>query len=336
MKKHLIITISSIALSVVLCYYLVISSNTESEFSFNIGLFASVIGVLNIYLLYFIAKKLDIFFPWQTHTNSRLFFGLILQYLITVVVAVAGFYVYASLFTTIENFFTIHRDTLIKLYILLFIIILIYSIIYFAFYSYYSFATLQIETVKQERKQIDLQLKALKSQISPHFLFNSLNTISSLVHSDVNRTELFVRRLAKMYQYTLQSYHSKLITLKEELEFVESYLFLLETRFKDKFTATITISDDLHETKIPPLTIQMLIENAVKHNVMDEENPLEIKIYRDKEHICVKNTLTKSPKNAISFKIGLKNINKRYLLLVNKGISVSNGDCFSVKVPIIR
>ncbi|NVK53765.1 MAG: histidine kinase [Flavobacteriaceae bacterium] len=337
MKKHSIIIFSSIVLSIVLSYYLAISgTNTDSEFTVGVGFFASIFGVLTTYLLYFITKKLDKFFPWQTHTNSRLFVGLFVQYSIVVSIAVTGFYIYARLFTTTEAFFTVHKETLIKIYLLLFIAILIYTIVYFAFYSYYSFATLQIETVKQECKQIDLQLKALKSQISPHFLFNSLNTISSLVHTDVKRTTLFIRRLAKMYQYTLQSYHSKVIPLKEELDFVSSYLYLLETRFRNKFTASIEIEEDLYATNIPPLTLQMLVENAVKHNVMDDEHPLQIKIFKDNAHICVQNTITKSPENKVSFKIGLKNINQRYLLLVNQGIVVSNGAVFSVKVPIIR
>jgi LytS/YehU family sensor histidine kinase len=195
---------------------------------------------------------------------------------------------------------------------------------------------LQIESVKQERKQIDLQLKALKSQLSPHFLFNSLNTISSLVFVDKKKAKLFIRRLSKLYDYTLQSYHSKLITLKEELDFVESYQYLLAIRFEDKFKTNIRIDEGLWSTKIPPLSLQMLVENAVKHNTMSIEKPLIIDVFIEGEYICVTNTITESPKEKTSFHVGLKNINKRYLLLVNKGISVSNGNNFSVKIPIIR
>ena len=214
--------------------------------------------------------------------------------------------------------------------------LLIYTVVYFAFYSYYSFATLQIESVKQERKQIDLQLKALKSQLSPHFLFNSLNTISSLVFADKSKAKLFIRRLANLYNFSLQSYQSKLITLREELDFVKSYQYLLAIRFENKFQSNINISDDLLDTKIPPLSLQMLVENAVKHNTMSIEKPLQIDVFSEGEYICVTNAVTDSPMGKTSFHVGLKNINKRYLLLANKGITVSNGKDFIVKIPIIR
>lgn len=328
---------SSILLSLLLSYYLVISDQQEVQnYTATIAVLSAFIGLLITYTLYFVTIKLDRLLPWQTQTNNRLFFGLLFQYLLSIVISIGSFYVYYELFIGNDGFFIEYRETLIKLSILLFILLLIYTVIYFAFYSYYSFATLQIESVKQERKQIDLQLKALKSQLSPHFLFNSLNTISSLVYKDQKKSETFIRKLAKLYQYTLQSYHSRLITLKEELEFVNSYLFLLQTRFENKFTIDIQIPDDILNSDIPPLTLQLLIENAVKHNVLDASNPLEIKIYKEEEKIVVKNTVTKSPIAKDSFKIGLKNINSRYLLLVNKGISITNGNYFTVKIPIIK
>ncbi len=311
-------------------------STQEVVFSFTIASLASFTGIFISYVLFYVVKKLDSYFPWQTQTNNRLFLGFIIQYVITVCLAIGLFYVYTSIFKAEVDFFYDHKELLIKLSILLCIILLIYSVIYFAFYSYYSFATLQIESVKQERKQIDLQLKALKSQLSPHFLFNSLNTVSSLVFVDKWKAKLFIRRLANLYNYTLQSYHSKLITLKEELDFVASYQYLLAIRFEDKFKANITINDDLLETKIPPLSLQMLVENAVKHNTMSIDNPLLIEVFIEGDFICIQNTITESPKDKASFKVGLKNINKRYLLLVNKGISISNGEKFTVKIPIIR
>lgn len=337
LKKHFIITISSIVLAIILSYYLVISgSNQEMKFSFTIALLSSLVGVFIAYVLFFVVKKLDKIFPWQTQTNNRLFLGFVVQFVIAVCLAIGFFYSYTKILNPEIDFFNEYRALLIKLSILVCIIMLIYSIVYFAFYSYYSFATLQIESVKQERKQIDLQLKALKSQLSPHFLFNSLNTISSLVFADNKKAQHFIRRLGKLYNYTLQSYHSKLITLKEELDFVASYQYLLAIRFEDKFKTNIQIETELLETKIPPLCLQMLVENAVKHNTMSVEKPLVIDIFKEGEFICVKNTITESPKEKTSFQVGLKNINKRYLLLINKGISISNGINFTVKIPIIR
>ncbi len=337
MRKHIIIILLSSILSSVLSYYLVISDfNEELEFTFTVALLSSVAGICISYVLFFIVKKLDKTFSWQTHTNNRLFIGFFIQYAIVVFLAFGFFYSYTKIVNPEIDFFLDYKELLIKLALLLCIMLLIYSVIYFAFYSYYSFATLQIESVKQERKQIDLQLKALKSQLSPHFLFNSLNTISSLVFVDKSKAKLFIRRLANLYNFSLHSYQSKLITLREELDFVKSYQYLLAIRFENKFKSNINISDDLLETKIPPLSLQMLVENAVKHNTMSIENPLQIDVFSDGEYICVTNAVTESPKGKTSFHVGLKNINKRYLLLANKGISVSNGTNFTVKIPIIR
>lgn len=319
MKKHLIIVISSIIISFLLSYYLVISNQGElQDYSLNTGLLSSLLGVLVTYVIYFLALKLDRLFPWQTQTNNRLFVGYILQAIVSFILIFGGIYLYAYWILSTEDFFVTYQETLIKLAILLCILLMVYSVIYFAFYSYYSFATLQIESVKQERKQIDLQLKALKSQLSPHFLFNSLNTISSLVHVNAKRSEMFIRKLANMYQFTLNSYHSTLISLEEELNFVESYQYLLETRFEDKLKIDIAISRDLYQTQIPPLTLQMLLENAVKHNTLSIDNPLKVSIYIDGDYICVQNNITEEPKQKTSFHIGLKNINTRYLLLAKR------------------
>ncbi len=337
MKKHLIIIVSSAVLSLILSYYLVISNQGElQEYTITIGLLSVSLGLLVAYILYFLAIKLDQLYPWQTQTNNRLFIGFILQIFAAFSIIFGFIYVYSNLIISNEEFFTEYQETLIKLSILLCILLLVYSVVYFAFYSYYSFATLQIESVKQERKQIDLQLKALKSQLSPHFLFNSLNTISSLVHTNTKKSELFIRKLANMYQFTLSSYHSMLISLEEELDFVASYQYLLETRFEDKLAIKINIPATLNATKIPPLALQMLIENAVKHNTMDKKNPLQVSVYVEGNHICVKNNITEEPSHKTSFHIGLKNINTRYLLLASKGISISNGNVFLVKIPIIR
>jgi len=315
----------------------VISNQGElQEYTITIGLLSGFLGLLVVYVLYFLAIKLDKLFPWQTQTNNRLFIGFVLQMFVAFSIIFGSIYLYSTYIISNEDFFIDYQDTLIKLSILLCILLLVYSVIYFAFYSYYSFATLQIESVKQERKQIDLQLKALKSQLSPHFLFNSLNTISSLAHSNTKKSELFIRKLANMYQFTLNSYHSMLIPLEEELDFVASYQYLLETRFENKLAIKIDIPQELNASKIPPLTLQMLIENAVKHNTLDKNNPLQVSVYVEGNFICIKNNITEEPSNKTSFHIGLKNINTRYLLLASKGISISNGTIFLVKIPIIR
>lgn len=332
MKKHFFIAIVGLLIGVLVGYYILISEYQENEtFSSTNVLIISCFGIVLANIIYFISSKLDKMLPWQKHVNNRLLIGIVANF------AIAYALVYGLLFSL--NFFSqntiLTSSILIKIAIVLFVLVLLYEIIYFALYSYYSYATLQIETVRQERKQIELQLKALKSQLSPHFLFNGLNTVSSLVFKDENKAEKFIRKLANMYNYTLKSYDVKLITVEEELEFVKSYIYLIQTRFNKSFTCTIQLDDTILKTKIPPLTLQMLVENAVKHNILTIKNPVNVTITSAENQLIVQNNITEKPTKITSFNIGLKNINARYLLLAQQGISSTNGENFTVKLPLI-
>lgn len=332
-KKHFFITFFGTVLGLLLGYYLVISEQQENaSFSFLDVVLTSFVGIISSYVAYLVSVFLDQKIPWRQNVNNRLSVGILLHFIaIYLLVFLIVYSAEQLVFDTVFN-----KSLYLKLAILLFIIVLIYQIVYFALYSYYSYATIQIETVKQERKQIELQLRALKSQLSPHFLFNGLNTVSSLVFKDENKAERFIRKLAKMYDYTLKSYDTKLISVAKELEFVKSYLYLITTRFDQKIKCSISISDELLTTKIPPLTMQMLVENAVKHNVLTEENPLIISVFSGEKQFIIQNNITEKPQKVTSFNIGLKNINERYLLLTKQGITTTNGQNFTVKLPVIR
>jgi uncharacterized protein (UPF0333 family) len=335
-KKHLFIVLLGSILGFLLSFYLVESEAVEtvSFSSFQVVL-SCLTGIVVAYLIYTCSLILDKMLPWKKYVETRLFAGIVTLFGLSFLLISGMIYVFDYATNDTLNFMAVFEPMLIKLAIILFILILIFEIIYFALFSYYSYTTLQIEAVKQERKQIELQLNALKSQLSPHFLFNSLNTISSLVYKERSRAKIFIRKLANMYQYTLQSYTEKLIPLREELNFVYSYVYLLETRFKDAIICSIDISDELLDARLPPLALQMLIENAVKHNQKSIKEPLQIVIKSSKKYIIVENNITETPTNITSFKIGLKNINARYLLLHTEGIVVSNGNNFSVKIPVI-
>ena len=329
-KKHFFIILLGVIIGALLGYYFIVSK--QQVFTLTKVLLTAFSGVIVVYSCYGTTKLLDKSIPWKNQIGTRLLLGIVIHFLVAFGLSFILFYLYSLLENVSENY----EPIFIKLGILLFLLAIVFQVIYFALYSYYSYATLQVEEIKQERKQVELQLKALKSQLSPHFLFNGLNTISSLIFKNDIKAKVFIRKLAKMYDYTLKSYHEKLITLKEELDFVQSYIFLIETRFENKFKCKISIDQGLLETKIPPLTLQMLIENAVKHNTMSNSEPLHIDITSDKKYITVQNNITSIPFKVNSFKIGLKNISSRYLLLHGEGIIITNGNNFIVKIPIIR
>lgn len=336
-KKHLFISILGAMLGFLIYYYLVVSnSTTEETLQFTDAFVAVLCGVFVAYVFFWLSLKLDLLLPWKIQITNRLLIGILVHFLSAVLLISSVFYVYITYVLGMQPSFKAYQHAFIKLSILLLVLSLLYTVIYFAFYSYYAYATLQIETVKEERKRIHLQLKALKSQLSPHFLFNSLNTVSSLIYKSEDKAELYIRRLAKIYQYTLSSYHEKLVTLKQELELVKSYQFLLNTRFENKLKSSIEVPNEFQDTKIPPLTLQMLVENVVKHNELLEEDPLTVCIKIEGDSIVVENNITRPPAKIDSFNIGLSNIKARYQLLSNKEVIVNKGALFTVKLPLLK
>ena len=182
-----------------------------------------------------------------------------------------------------------------------------------------------IENEKLKQENLENQLVALKNQINPHFLFNSLNSLNSLIRGNKEAT-MFVNKLSFMYRYILQSSDRNLVTLKEELKFLDSYIFLIKTRYRNRIEIEINISDDLCDQKVPPLALQLLVENAIKHNEISETNPLLVKIYFDSDYLCVENKIRLRSTFVDSTGKGLSNLNKRCLLLKDRKIEISDAD----------
>nr|MBX2844636.1 histidine kinase [Saprospiraceae bacterium] len=294
---------------------------------------AAIWGVVVTYWFWMLSKRFDQWLPWQKNTGLRFGIGVLVTFLS----------VFAITYLAVLTYALFGRNVLlegatslwIKLAVLLFIITFVASVIYFAYHSYEYFTKIQIEEVRQERKQIDLQLQALKKKLTPHFLFNSLNTVSSLLYKDPKVAEVFIRRLATTYDYTLKNYNQQLVSLEEEINLVKAYHFLLSTRFDEQLDLTIQVPDHLLDSKIPPLTLQMLVENAAKHNTISVDQPLNVQVKAYGKWIEVENKRTASPKQVNSTKLGLKNIRERYELLAGESIQIEQDDFFRVKLPVI-
>ncbi len=178
------------------------------------------------------------------------------------------------------------------------------------------------------------ELEALKNQINPHFLFNSLNSLNSLIRDNKPATT-FVNKLSFMYRYILQSRSQDLVTIEEELKFLESYIYLINTRYRDRFKIEISIDSEFMTEKIPALALQLLVENAVKHNEISESNPLLVKVYYEKNAIVVENVIRLRTTFVDSTGNGLVNLDKRYMMLKNQNIIISNAEnIFKVKLPL--
>ena len=194
------------------------------------------------------------------------------------------------------------------------------------------------ETEELKKVQIQSELENLKTQVNPHFLFNSINSLSSLIGEDPDKAEKFLSEMSKVYRYLLQNNDQELTPLCVELEFINSYYHLLKTRYEDGILMEVFIAKKYHQHLLPPLTLQMLIENAVKHNAILEKSPLRIKIIvNENEQLIVQNNIQKKTTAIESNKIGLKNIKAKYKLLNQEEVLVEeNNNCFTVTIPLIK
>ena len=189
-----------------------------------------------------------------------------------------------------------------------------------------------------KRENLQNQFNALKSQLDPHFLFNGLNTIMELIEEDKQLAKGFVAKLSDVFRYLLNHSSEQLISLKEEVRFSKDYIYLLKLRHK-YLTVDFDLEDQLIESlKIPPLAIQLLLENAIKHNEISKLKPLKISMNLEGDAIAVVNPLQKKTVHAAKgVGMGLKNLSERYKILTGKDIVITVEDsCFKVKIPIIK
>ena len=194
-----------------------------------------------------------------------------------------------------------------------------------------------LEAEQLKRENIASQFETLKSQVNPHFLFNSLNTLITIIPEDPELAVTFVQKLSNVYRYVLQNKDRELVTLAEEMKVAEAYLFLLKTRFGENLRVNTDIPQDQLGKFIAPLTLQMLLENAIKHNVVSVEKPLHIYLYVEKDDVLVvKNNLQRKSSVPDSTQTGLTNITQRYRLLCRRAVEVIvTASNFMVVLPLL-
>jgi LytS/YehU family sensor histidine kinase len=196
--------------------------------------------------------------------------------------------------------------------------------------------SLENETLRREALQS--QFESLKNQLSPHFLFNSLTALKTLIREAPETAQNYVNSLSKALRYTLQSNEKQLVTLKEELVFMDSYLYLIKLRFDTNLSVGISIKEEYSSYRLPPLTIQTLVENAIKHNEISKEKPLIINIITtNMERLAVWNNIQQKISEEEGTGIGLTNLSKQFQLLMGEDITISNkNNQFWVEVPLIK
>ena len=203
----------------------------------------------------------------------------------------------------------------------------------FFFYVMWAEAVDNMKKLREEK--LIFQYETLKSQVNPHFLFNSLNTLISLVRSEPELSEKFVQKLSSIYRYILENREKELVTLSAELDFVNDYFYLQKIRDDEKILMKTELNIDLNAL-IVPVSLQLLVENALKHNTSTRKQPLEIIIHNEGiDKLVVRNKLQMKTQLAVSSKIGLKNLNERCRLIMNREIEIlETTDEFIVKIPV--
>ena len=187
-----------------------------------------------------------------------------------------------------------------------------------------------------ERELSQIRFEVLKSQINPHFMFNSLNVLSGLIQVDVDKAQLFIDEFSQIYRYVLETIEQPVVTLSQELEFMRSYLFLQQIRYGEALTHSVNIPTERLPMLLPPLSLQVVLENAIKHNIVNEAKPLKIEIFCEGAFLIVRNNL--QPKiSGKSTGVGLKNFVKRYGLIskLEPTFTMMN-DCFVAQLPLIQ
>lgn len=194
------------------------------------------------------------------------------------------------------------------------------------------------EVVEQKliAKSANAQFESLKNQLDPHFLFNSLNVLSSLIDENPRQAQKFTASMSKIYRYVLEQKDKELVTVEDELEFAKTYCDLLKTRFEDSVDFEFNVRKEDYRRFVVPLSLQLLLENCIKHNFATSAKPLIIKIFSENDTLCIENNLQVREQIKESSGIGLSNIVQRYALLTKRNVFIEkSGDYFKVKLPVL-
>lgn len=279
-----------------------------------------------------IIMGLDRTIPWRNPAAPRIFIQVGLSTILTAWVTYGGLqFLYAYIYEAHFSNLVFRRGLF-----LLMVISWLYNAIYTGHHFFAQWRHSIIEAEELKRQSIESQYESLKDQINPHFLFNSINTLIGLIDEDPELAKEYGHYFAKVYRYILDKGREELIPLKEELQIIDIQRKLLDARFGKGLVLNVNVPLVAQERLVPPLCLQMLLENAVKHNMASEDHPLNIDIsVTDDDEVEVRNNIQR--KNAIqSTQLGLSNIKRRYALMTTRPITVTEGDFFTVKLPLLE
>lgn len=327
----------SLLIFVVLFIIRVITGNAVS---FDIRLAISF-GYTMLYSmsLYFVNAGLFIYldsiFVDERFTKKRLIIGFLSSFLISLLV-IFLLRIFEDVLFEGRTFKEFINSESAANYLVATIITFIVTLAFHAFYFYKAYNENRVKEQKVIARTANAQFESLKNQIDPHFLFNSLNVLSSLIEENPENAQRFTTSLSKIYRYVLEQKDKELVPLEEELAFAKTYMNLLKMRFENSISYELPENYDFPEAKVVPLSLQLLLENTIKHNVVSEQKPLHIKIYLDDNYLIVENNLQKKEVLQDRRGVGLQNIVDRYAIISERKVLIEESvEFFKIKIPIL-
>lgn len=229
-----------------------------------------------------------------------------------------------------------YKTTLFWLITAVILLLLLYSLYRYRLQQQQKLFSLESKAQLLEKEKTQVLFESLKQQLNPHFLFNSLTSLAGLIEADSKQAVNFLKQMSKIYRYILKSRDSDLVMLKEEIEMAQVYINLQQTRFKQGLTVTIDVSEEYFSRRLPPVTLQNMVENAIKHNIIDKDTPLLIEIFIDDDYLVVQNNLQKKPVVETSNKQGLAGLQSLYKYLSSRPVLIEESSTlFAVKLPLL-
>ncbi|MFS4491431.1 2TM domain-containing protein [Maribacter sp. 2308TA10-17] len=310
--------------------YQLIVDDLWSEYYGNI-IFFIIIYMVNMFWILFLIKKHNS----NIYTLNRISIAIAGNIVLSFVGAIVARFIILSLFHGVSYQDFISSES-VSIYLQPVSIAIVISLIFYAIW-YYKYR--QENRVKEQKiiaGTASAKFDALKNQLDPHFLFNSLNVLTSLIEEDPYQAQKFTTSLSKVYRYVLEQKNKDLISVDEELKFAKTYVRLLKMRFEDSIVFEIPDESSNPEAKIIPLSLQLLLENAVKHNVVTSERPLHIKVFERDGMLQVSNNLQEKQVVKKSSGVGLTNIQQRYAILTDRRVRIEKtASDFSVQLPML-
>lgn len=299
------------------------------------AMYSFIIGVGNGVINEFLNKK----FPWSEETKKRAILSIvsivIANFVLVYLCNYINFVIIQKVATT-EQFFG--GDYNFRNWFMINIALLISAFLHAKSFMSELSKTSKKEVVEQKliAKSANAQFESLKNQLDPHFLFNSLNVLSSLIDENPNQAQKFTASMSKIYRYVLEQKDKELVTVEEEIEFAKTYCELLKTRFEDSVDFEFNVEKEDLRKFVVPLSLQLLLENCIKHNFATSSKPLLIKVFSENKTLCIENNLQARELIKESAGIGLANIVQRYALLTKENVFIEKSeDYFKVKLPIL-